>query len=74
MERILREPQGGEFQDTHKREHVYDKITDRIIKALEVGTVPWQKPWGAARGRPRSMTTGKPYQGNIFRMVALLIL
>jgi antirestriction protein ArdC len=47
----------------HSREHVYDRITDRIIKALEAGTVPWQKPWGVAKGRPRSMTTRKPYQG-----------
>src|SRR5262249_44417551 len=45
------------------REHVYDDITGRMIKALEAGTVPWQKPWGAAKARPRSMVTGQPYQG-----------
>lgn len=46
-----------------EREHVYDQITNRIIRALEAGTVPWQKPWGASGGWPRSMATGKRYQG-----------
>jgi antirestriction protein ArdC len=45
------------------REHVYDKITNRIIKALEAGTVPWQRPWGASQGWPRSMATGNRYRG-----------
>jgi antirestriction protein ArdC len=43
---------------------VYQKITDRMIAALENGTVPWRKPWTAAGGgRPRSMTTREPYRG-----------
>ncbi len=43
---------------------VYQKITDRMIAALENGTVPWRKPWSAAGGgRPRSMSTGQPYRG-----------
>jgi antirestriction protein ArdC len=46
-----------------EREHVHDQITNRIIRALEAGTVPWQKPWGAGGGWPRSMTTNKRYQG-----------
>jgi antirestriction protein ArdC len=43
---------------------VYQKITDRMIAALEKGTVPWRKPWTVAGGgRPRSMSTGQPYRG-----------
>ncbi len=43
---------------------VYEAITNRMIKALESGTVPWRKPWSAATGgRPRSMSTRKPYEG-----------
>lgn len=43
---------------------VYQQITDRMIAALEKGTVPWHKPWTAARGgRPKSMSTGEPYRG-----------
>ena len=42
-------------------------VTERIIAALERGTVPWYKPWQAATGRPRSMSNGQPYRGtNVF--------
>jgi antirestriction protein ArdC len=44
-------------------EHVYAEITDRVIAALEKGTVPWHKPWSASVGRPTSMSSGKPYHG-----------
>jgi len=46
---------------------VHRIVTERIIAALERGTVPWRKPWQAAAGRPRSMSTGQPYRGvNVF--------
>ena len=42
-------------------------VTERMIQALEHGTVPWHKPWRAAAGQPRSMSTGQPYRGvNVF--------
>jgi antirestriction protein ArdC len=41
---------------------VHRIVTDRMITALERGTVPWRKPWQAA-GQPRSMSTGQPYRG-----------
>jgi antirestriction protein ArdC len=46
---------------------IHRMITERMIAALERGTVPWHKPWHAAAGRPRSMSTGQPYRGvNVF--------
>ena len=42
---------------------VYERITERIIEALEAGTVPWTKPWTAGVNVPRSMSSGKPYRG-----------
>lgn len=42
---------------------VHTDITERMIAALEAGTVPWRKPWGAAAGAPRSMATGERYKG-----------
>jgi antirestriction protein ArdC len=46
---------------------VHRIVTERMIAALERGTVPWRKPWQAAAGRPRSMGTGAPYRGvNVF--------
>lgn len=37
-------------------------VTDRIIEALEAGTVPWRKPWVDGQG-PTSMANGKRYRG-----------
>ena len=39
----------------------YQEITDRIIAALERGTVPWRTPW-RARGH-RNARTDRPYRG-----------
>jgi antirestriction protein ArdC len=39
-------------------------ITDRMVAALEAGTVPWRKPWTTkGGGPPRSMASGKVYRG-----------
>lgn len=29
--------------------NVYEMVTERIIKQLEQGTIPWQKPWTGVR-------------------------
>jgi antirestriction protein ArdC len=42
---------------------IHQIVTDRMIAALQQGTVPWRKPWQAATGQPRSMSTGQPYRG-----------
>jgi antirestriction protein ArdC len=45
---------------------VYTSVTDRIIEALENGTVPWKKPW-RVRGGPVNVKTRRPYRGiNVF--------
>lgn len=45
---------------------VYTSVTDRIIEALENGTVPWKKPW-RTRGGPVNVKTARPYRGiNVF--------
>jgi len=42
----------------------YKVVTDRIIEALEAGTVPWHKPWRSVRGElPTSLQTGRAYRG-----------
>ena len=40
---------------------IYQMITDRMIAALEKGTIPWHKPWAVRN--PVSMSTGKTYRG-----------
>lgn len=40
---------------------IYSAITDRIIEALEQGTIPWHKPWAGDNTGCISYSTGKPY-------------
>ena len=40
---------------------VYEIITDRVIAALELGEIPWRRPWVTVDGAARSRKTGKPY-------------
>jgi antirestriction protein ArdC len=52
---------------------IYQEVTDRIVTALEAGTVPWLRPWrddksGSAL-EPYNAHSGRPYNG-----VNLLIL
>ncbi len=41
--------------------NIYEIITDRIIKQLEQGIIPWSKPWIGVRDYAYSRSTGKPY-------------
>ena len=40
---------------------IYAAVTDRIIRQLEAGCIPWKKPWGGMLGGAISGATGKPY-------------
>lgn len=43
---------------------VYSIITEKIIKLLEGGSIPWNKPWlGGANGMPKNYVSKKPYRG-----------
>lgn len=41
--------------------NVYEMVTERIIKQLEQGTIPWQKPWGGVRSGAFNRVSKKPY-------------
>jgi antirestriction protein ArdC len=45
--------------------NVYEVITTRIIKQLELGTAPWRRPWSTSgqAGLPRNLVTGHEYRG-----------
>ena len=57
---------GGAKQD------IYQVVTDRILDALDRGTVPWRNPITPAPGSgglafPANLSSGKPYRGiNVF--------
>lgn len=47
----------------------YDKITERIIAALEAGTVPWRRPWKGGDYAARNGLSGRRYSGvNVFSL------
>lgn len=40
---------------------IYQMVTERVIKTLEVGKIPWLRPWHSSW--PSNIATGKEYQG-----------
>lgn len=55
--------------------NVYEIITERMIKLLEAGTIPWRKTWSGGSGSrgvlPKSFASGKTYRGiNAFLLMA----
>lgn len=42
---------------------VYAEVTDRIVAALEEGTVPWRKPWSAPADAHCNPVSGTVYRG-----------
>lgn len=45
---------------------IYQNVTDRIVKALETGTVPWLKPWSSPDcnlSLPRNAVSDRYYNG-----------
>lgn len=40
---------------------VYSTVTDRILKQLEAGVIPWRKTW--TTGLPVSLTSKREYRG-----------
>lgn len=47
----------------------YDVITERIIRALEAGTVPWRRPWRGGDYAARNAQSGRRYSGvNVFSL------
>ena len=50
--------------------NVYETVTEKIIKLLEQGIVPWRRPW-TSTGLPRNLVSKKPYKGiNYFLLSA----
>ncbi len=40
---------------------IYQEITNRMIKEMEAGIIPWKKPWMASGAAAISHSTGKAY-------------
>jgi antirestriction protein ArdC len=52
---------------TEERSDIYQRITDRIIEAIEAGAGDWRMPWhtqeGDASALPVNAVSRKPYRG-----------
>lgn len=45
--------------DDKEKKPFYEEIADRLIKQLEEGTAPWQKPWEPGSSRmPHNPVSG----------------
>lgn len=58
---------------SHKRD-IYQEVTNKILKLLDEGTVPWRNPIrrsAESDGIPRSLSTKKPYRGINFFLLAM---
>lgn len=45
------------------KRNLYKEVTDRIVSALEEGTVPWRKPWRVEGGIHKNLVSKKDYRG-----------
>jgi len=63
-------------KENQPKKDLYQEVTDRIIEALEKGTVPWRKPWKIdEKGQP--VPFGIPANacsGNVYNGVNVLLL
>ena len=41
--------------------NIYSSVTDRVLRSLESGVIPWRKTWRT--GLPRNLLTGREYRG-----------
>lgn len=46
---------------TKEKFNIYQEITNRIIKQLEQGQIPWQKPWAGVMTGAYNRVSKKPY-------------
>jgi antirestriction protein ArdC len=40
-------------------ERIHELVTERMVAALEHGTIPWHRPCQAHTGQPRPASTGR---------------
>ena len=51
---------------------VYDIVTQKVLEAMENGTLPWRKAWASVNGSPFNAATGRKYSGGNFLLMSIL--
>ena len=54
---------GNKAVSHRQKPDLYQSVTNRIIAALEAGTIPWKKTWRGGVAYARNYVTGHMYQG-----------
>src|SRR6185503_3621840 len=63
---------GGRQKESYMKSDVYQIVTDRIVRLLESGTVPWHQPWKGGNQWPQNFVSRKVYRGiNLFLLNAV---
>ena len=63
MSQTTQNPEPG---TSRSKATLYQDVTDRIIRELEQGRVPWVQPWDSANaslGLPKNAISGRHYSG-----------
>src|SRR5690242_300323 len=55
----LNQPISKEQSMRTTKPSIYQQVTDRIVAALEAGTIPWHRPWRS--GLPSNAVSGREY-------------
>jgi antirestriction protein ArdC len=54
----------GTRKSTGPKRDIFQEVTDRMVAALEAGTVPWRKPWNTRKnGHLQNLVSGRAYRG-----------
>lgn len=61
-------------EQNNAKKDIYQQVTDRIISALEKGTVPWKRPWRSATKQFGDMLPTNAMTGNHYNGVNILLL
>ncbi|PHM27830.1 ArdC family protein [Xenorhabdus innexi] len=61
-------------KQTNAEKDIYQQVTDRIISALEKGTVPWKKPWRSTDKQSGGILPTNAMTGNHYNGVNILLL
>lgn len=51
---------------------VYEIATQKILEAMDKGTLPWRKPWSGTDSKPFNGATGRAYSGGNFFLLGML--
>jgi antirestriction protein ArdC len=56
-------PKARKYPSKEPKKPLHEQVAEKLIKQIEEGTAPWQKPWEAGNHLPFNASTGSRYKG-----------